>query len=143
MTSSRRILRVTGPIFALAAFAGIALALAPPAAAESAVAPPLAPASLDLAAPDGAGDAELERGVEVVFTNEGVAAARIVFARRDAARLGCRPDGRRAVRSRPGQFMLEAGAELTCAPRRGTFEYTAYVQRDGAVREERGRVRVR
>ncbi len=134
-------LRTVLPIFALAALALLLLALAGPVAAESAQPPPLAPATLvALAAPD---DTQMDRGDEVVFANGGATAARIVFSRKQDTALGCQPDGRRTVRSRPGQYLLEAGAELTCAPQRGSYRYSIYSQRNGAVREEQARLSVR
>ncbi|MEN8159657.1 MAG: hypothetical protein ABFS41_06285, partial [Myxococcota bacterium] len=80
----------------------------------------------------------------VVFQNAAPASTRVVFGRRDTAKVDCAATGTGAGarRSRPGQYVLEPGAELACKLDSGTIRYTTYTLRQGAIAEERGRLRV-
>ncbi|MEN8182795.1 MAG: hypothetical protein ABFS46_09705 [Myxococcota bacterium] len=139
MTQSIPFLRTSLPIFGLAAFA--TLAICQSGAAETSVRGSLEAATLVGVA--AAANTNVETGNQVVFQNEGKTIARIVFSRRDEAALQCRPDDDSATRSRPGQYLLAGGAEMTCAPEPGSYRYTTFVHRDGGIRAEKGRLNVR
>jgi len=108
-----------------------ALLAAPPAGAEAflpEVAP--APTRIELA---GAGGRDLRSGTRLVFHNPGRSASRLLFSRGDAADIRCRTDGDSTSEPRSGQFVLAAGAELSCSPRRGSYEFELLRVRAGAV----------
>lgn len=88
-------------------------------------------------------DAEVRTDGRVRFRNEVEAPTRVVFERGAADALACRTDGLRAIRSRPGQYVIAAGAELDCTVREGSYRFATYTQRDGAIASAEARLRIR
>ena len=78
-----------------------------------------------------------------MFRNDAENSTRLVFGRGDASDVDCHTDGRTAERSRPGQYVLAAGAEMECTVQPGSYRYSAYTQRSGAVEQHKSKLRVR
>ena len=78
----------------------------------------------------------------VVFRNAAMAAARIVFASKDARSFDCEADGEAVVQSRKTQYLLRAGAELSCTVRPGRYHYTTLTQNGRAIHKARPTLRV-
>ena len=91
----------------------------------------------------GARNATVRTEGRVVFRNGAVAAARIVFARKDATAFDCVADGDAVVRSRASQYMLRGGAELSCVVRPGRYRYTTLTQSGGGVHQAKSILSVR
>jgi len=126
-----------------AALAAI-LAWASPAPAESLATAPAAAVLPVVEVGDGSIDADVRGdGGRLRFRNGADVPTRLVFSRGEAEGLDCRADGREAVRSRRGQFLLEAGAELACDVEPGSYRFWTLTQRGGDVKPERSRLRVR
>ena len=78
-----------------------------------------------------------------MFRNDGTASSRLLLQRRDAAAVACEPDGQGTSRSRPGQFLINGGAELRCTASPGRYRFTAMSSEGGAIREQSGKLVVR
>jgi hypothetical protein len=89
------------------------------------------------------GDAQLESGTALAFRNPGAASSRLLLPHDAARAISCSPDGSTTSRSRPGQFLLGAGAELRCTAEPGRYKVTAITAEGGAVQERSGRILVR
>jgi hypothetical protein len=84
-----------------------------------------------------------QAGTELLFRNPGTAASRLLLPSDAARAIACSPDGSTTNRSRPGQFLLAAGAELRCTAEPGRYKVTAISSEGGAIRERSGRLVVR
>ena len=86
---------------------------------------------------------ETRGGPALVFHNDAAGAARLLFARGAAEALDCAIDGGSATRSRTGQYLLSAGAELRCTAPPGRYRFETLTPRGGAIERARGSVEVR
>ncbi|MDX1650075.1 MAG: hypothetical protein R3263_09505 [Myxococcota bacterium] len=112
-------------------------------AGAEAAQPPTDEATLVRLGPGEVDDAEVRTDGRVRFRNEVEAPTRLVFERGAAEALACRTDGRRVIRSRPGQYVIAAGAELACTVREGSYRFATYTQQDGAIASAEARLRIR
>lgn len=131
--------RFSLPLLALGSL--LVLAAPQPGSAE-AFQPPDDPATLVRVGGD-ASDGDVRADGAVRFRNQVDTPTRLIFDRRDAEALQCATDGRRAIRSRPGQYVLAAGAEMDCTLREGSYRYEAYTQQGGAIEATEARLRIR
>ena len=93
--------------------------------------------------PSGTKDAVAERGGFVVFRNRGPIDTRIVFPRKHRDALDCAVDGDRVVSSRRGQFLIKAGAEMSCVVEAGRYRYLTLTQTRGVIQKSRAQLVVR
>ena len=123
------------PLLAFAAATQSAAEMGPVAAVRAAT-------LIDMSA-TGAPDAVVDTDGRVVFRNRVTGSTRIVLTRKDASAFDCVVDGDAVVRSRPGQYLLRGGAELSCVVRPGRYRYTTLTQQRGGIHKARSTIRVR
>ena len=120
----------------------LALALAPAAQAAESIAAVRPASVVAVGHPDAATRTNVNGDRSVLFQNIAAASTRVVFGKRDARKVDCQTSDTGARRSRPGQYVLEPGAEMACRLDAGTIRYSTFTLRDGAIAEEKGRLRV-
>ena len=142
MTLQRTFLPAAGPLAIVAILVGSAWSAAAEGQTLRALRQPATPIAVGAAA---ANDtvAPIEGTGRVVFRNDAGEqhAARVRPRRRQRRRLPHRWPDRRALP--PGPVRLAAGAEMECTVQPGSYRYSAYTQRSGAVEQHKSKLRVR